>query len=114
MEQDLDLMRIHPEYGEFPVDESFALHVHRDLDCGGRRPFPRPGLQKIEGPLLDGELDIPLSFSTASGVRIPATTSSPCAFIRNSPKRRFTPVLGSRVNATPVPDRSPMLPKTIA
>ena len=58
MEEDLDLMRIHAEHGQPLVDESFALHVHGDLDCGGRGPFPRPGLQKIECPVLDGKLDI--------------------------------------------------------
>ena len=40
----------------------------------------------------------------ACGVRTPATTSSPCALIRNSPISSFSPVAGSRVNATPVPD----------
>ena len=41
------------------------------------------------------------------GVRIPATTSSPWALDRNSPKNRRSPVDGSRVNATPVPEVSP-------
>ena len=41
------------------------------------------------------------------------TTSSPCAFIRNSPYSFFSPVAGLRVNATPVPEVSPMLPNTI-
>ncbi len=51
--------------------------------------------------------------STGWGVRMPATTSSPCALARNSPKTSFAPVDGLRVNATPVPERSPLLPKTI-
>jgi pyruvate,orthophosphate dikinase len=55
-----------------------------------------------------------LSLSIDMGVRIPATTSSPCAFIRYSPKSFFSPVAGFLVNATPVPEVSPMLPKTIA
>ena len=46
-------------------------------------------------------------------VRMPATTSSPWALVRYSPNRTFSPVFGSRVNATPVPESSPMLPKTI-
>ena len=46
-------------------------------------------------------------------VRMPATTSSPWAFVRYSPNRTFSPVFGSRVNATPVPESSPMFPKTI-
>ena len=44
---------------------------------------------------------------------MPATTSSPWALVRYSPNRTFSPVFGSRVNATPVPESSPMLPKTI-
>ena len=52
-------------------------------------------------------------WSIGCGVRIPATTSSPCAFTRNSPKSLFSPVAGLRVNATPVPDYSPELPNTI-
>ena len=46
-------------------------------------------------------------------VRMPATTSSPWALVRYSPKRTFSPVFGSRVKATPVPESSPMLPKTM-
>ena len=45
---------------------------------------------------------------------MPATTSSPWALTRNSPKKRRSPVEGSRVNATPVPEVSPRFPKTIA
>ena len=51
--------------------------------------------------------------ASGSGVRMPATTSSPCALSRNSPKIPGSPVDGSRVNATPVPERSPLLPNTI-
>ena len=54
-----------------------------------------------------------LRFEIGSGVRMPATTSSPCAFGRYSPKNFFSPVEGLRVNATPVAQSSPMLPKTI-
>ena len=49
----------------------------------------------------------------ALDVRTPATTSSPCALIKNSPISLFSPVAGSRVNATPVPDSSFKLPNTI-
>ena len=44
---------------------------------------------------------------------MPATTSSPCASTRNSPKGTASPVDGLRVKATPVPERSPLLPNTI-
>ena len=56
------------------------------------------------------------SFSSASarGVRMPATTSSPWAFMRKSPKGSdFSPVTLLRVNATPVPELEPVLPNTI-
>ena len=56
------------------------------------------------------------SFAIASSgtvARMPATTSSPCAFARKSPYGRFSPVAGSRVNATPVPESSPLLPNTM-
>ena len=48
------------------------------------------------------------------GVRMPATTSSPWAFTRNSPKNSRVPVAGFRVKPTPVAERSPVLPNTIA
>ena len=48
------------------------------------------------------------------GVRTPATTSSPCALIRNSPINFFSPVAGSLVKATPVPDSSDQLPNAIS
>ena len=48
-----------------------------------------------------------------SGVRMPATTSSPCALTRSSPHSPGSPVDGSRVKATPVPEPSPRFPKTI-
>ena len=47
------------------------------------------------------------------GVRTPATTSSPWALVKNSPISFFSPVAGSRVKATPVPQSSPMLPKAM-
>ncbi len=51
-----------------------------------------------------------LSFAIDSGVRAPETTSSPCAFVSMSPFSTASPVLQSRVKATPVPESSPMLP----
>jgi hypothetical protein len=44
---------------------------------------------------------------------MPATTSSPCAFVRYSPNISFSPVPGLRVKPTPVAQSSPMLPNTI-
>ncbi len=52
-------------------------------------------------------------FAIGIGVRTPATTSSPWAFMRNSPMSRFSPVAGSRVNATPVPELLFKLPNAI-
>ena len=48
------------------------------------------------------------------GVLIPATTSSPWALTKYSPKKTFSPVAGFLVKATPVAEVSPILPKTIA
>ena len=48
------------------------------------------------------------------GVRTPATTSSPWAFGRYSPYRVFSPLAGSRVNATPLALAAPRLPNTMA
>ena len=47
------------------------------------------------------------------GVRMPATTSSPWALIRNSPYSFASPVDGLRVKATPVAEVWPMLPNTM-
>jgi hypothetical protein len=47
------------------------------------------------------------------GVRAPETTSSPCALGRKSPLGSGAPVTSSRLKATPEPDVSPLLPKTI-
>jgi len=52
-------------------------------------------------------------FEIGIGVRTPATTSSPWAFMRNSPMSFFSPVAGSRVKATPVPELSLRLPNAI-
>jgi len=49
-----------------------------------------------------------------SGVLIPATISSPCAFNRTSPNILFSPVDGFLVNKTPVPDLSLKFPNTIS
>ena len=46
-------------------------------------------------------------------LRTPETTSSPCALARKSPEGSGAPVTSSRLNATPEPDVSPLLPKTI-
>ena len=51
--------------------------------------------------------------SIGSGVRIPATTSSPCALTRNSPNSFGSPVDGFRVKTTPVAESSPMFPYTM-
>ena len=49
----------------------------------------------------------------SSVLRTPETTSSPWALMRKSPLGSGAPVTSSRENATPEPDVSPLLPKTI-
>ena len=63
--------------------------------------------------LLEGLGELLSHLSDGHGVRTPATTSSPWALVRNSPKSFFSPVAGLRVKATPVPQSSPMLPKAM-
>ncbi len=46
-------------------------------------------------------------------LRTPDTTSSPWAFTRKSPDGSGAPVTSSRLNATPEPEVSPLLPNTI-
>ena len=46
-------------------------------------------------------------------MRTPDTTSSPWAFAMKSPLGSGAPVTSSRVNATPEPEVSPVLPNTI-
>ncbi len=46
-------------------------------------------------------------------MRTPETTSSPWAFCRKSPLGSLKPVTSLRLNATPDPLVSPLLPKTI-
>jgi len=50
--------------------------------------------------------------SIGRGVRMPATTSSPCALTRYSPNSFFSPVAGERVKQTPVALRSLRLPES--
>ena len=98
-----------------------------------------PGLEHPELALLDGELRVAhvavvrlepgedgeqlvvdlrevaaAAPSSGSVLRMPATTSSPWALTRKSPYGPFSPVAGSRVKPTPVPDWSSRLPNTIA
>ena len=47
-------------------------------------------------------------------LRMPATTSSPCALTRKSPYGLLSPVAALRVKPTPVPELSSRFPKTIA
>ncbi len=39
-------------------DEPLVDHLGRDAERGSRRPLPRAGLQEVERPLLDRELDV--------------------------------------------------------
>ena len=119
-------------------DDALVDHVGGDLHGGGRGPLGGPRLEHVQAAALDRELevlDVAVVAARAAGrcagtrrrpracrsaiwaifgaVRMPATTSSPWALVRYSPKSTFSPVFGSRVNATPVPESSPMLPKTI-
>ena len=135
----IERLRVDHADGAALVDQPFVDEVERDLDRGLGAALRAARLQHEELAALDGELEIlhvaivaleplgdlvellhrPAAAARArsaifSGVRMPATTSSPCALVRYSPKSARSPVLGLRVNATPVPESSPMLPKTIS
>ena len=118
-------------------DHALVDHVGGDPHRRGRGPLGGPRLEHVQAAALDRELEVldvavvllelladALELGVDLGhlvcicaifgaVRMPATTSSPWALVRYSPNSTFSPVFGSRVNATPVPESSPMLPKTI-
>ena len=115
------------------VDES-----DRARERSGCRALRAAGLEQVEPVVLDRELDVlhvavvtlelvdgllelPVGAGNASlmraigsGVRVPATTSSPWASTRNSPYRPGWPVAGLRLKQTPVAERASRLPKTIS
>ncbi len=134
----VDVGRLDPGERLFLGDDALVDHVGRDLDGGRGGPLGGARLEHVELAALDGELEVldvavvplelladPLELGvdrrhvglpsgrSSAAVRMPATTSSPWALVRYSPKSTFSPVFGSRVKATPVPESSPMLPKTI-
>ena len=135
----IQLVRLDAEDGFFLRDEAFAHHVDGDANRGQAGALAVAGLQHVELAILDGELEVlhvaivlfhlpgnglemvvdlghgPFELADrACGVRTPETTSSPCAFIRYSPKNTCSPVAGLRVKPTPVPEFSPRLPNTMA
>ncbi len=58
MEQLIELARVDPEdRGRF-VDQPLIGHLHGNADRRGRRPLADAGLEHVERPLLDGELQI--------------------------------------------------------
>ena len=58
MEQLVELGRIDPRHGLFPLDQPLRGHVDRGLDRGRGRPLRGARLQEVELALLDGELDV--------------------------------------------------------
>ena len=136
-QQLVDMCRLDPRERLALGDDALFDHVRRDAHGGRRGALAGPRLEHVQPAALDRELEIlhvavvalepagdllelavdlghPIAHVViASGVRMPATTSSPWALVRYSPKSTFSPVFGLRVKATPVPESSPMLPKTI-
>ncbi|OAV74096.1 hypothetical protein Barb7_02453 [Bacteroidales bacterium Barb7] len=70
--------------------------------------------RSFSGTLARSAQMIEPAFVICCGVRIPATTSSPCALIRYSPLNTSSPLPASREKQTPVADVLPILPNTIA
>ena len=109
MQELVELFGFHALHGLALGDQSFVDHVNGNFDGGGGSAFAIAGLQHPEFALLHGKFDVlhvsivlfeglidafecliglgkfARQESTGSGVRTPATTSSPCALVRNSP-----------------------------
>ena len=110
VQQLIELRRSHAKDRVLLRDHALFHHVHRDADRRRTGAFTIAGLKHVELLFLNGELEILHVFvmlfeiggdlfqlrvrlpaeacsscEIGSGVRMPATTSSPCAFIRNSP-----------------------------
>ena len=58
MQKLVELPGIDPRDGLLAGDEALVDHLGRDPKRRGCSPLPRPGLQEVERPLLDGELDV--------------------------------------------------------
>ena len=108
-EEVVELVGLDAEDGFFLRDQAFFHHLDGDANRGAPGALAVARLQHVQAAVLDGELevlhvaivlfqprgdlaqlvvDVGLIFSSSemwTGVRMPATTSSPCAFIRNSP-----------------------------
>ena len=137
MQQRIQLAGTDLQNSLFFCQFAFVYQVNRYFQGSRSRSLAVSGLEHIELAAFDGKFHIlhisvvilqslrdfrnclyTSGISSAScaiglGVLIPATTSSPWAFIRYSPNRRFSPVEGFLVNATPVPQSSPMFPNTM-
>ena len=134
----VDVGRLDPAEGLLLRDDPLLDHVEGDLHGRRRGPLRDARLEHVELAALDRELEVldvavvllelladlhelvvrlgHLLLRAAAmsfGVRMPATTSSPWAFVRYSPWSSRSPLIVFRVNATPVPESSPMFPKTI-
>ena len=106
----VELHRVDAQHGFLLVDQAFLGHVDGDLDGRRTRALAVAGLEHEQLAFLNGELEIldvaivlfeaggdfakllvdfrhhrSASSVIGFGVRMPATTSSPCALIRNSP-----------------------------
>ena len=117
MKKLVQLIRGNSHHSGLLVNEFFLDHVDGNLQRGGRRALSHPGLEHIQLAFLHSEFNIEhvlivffqllymetsvryaagkRFFSSAiwSGVRIPATTSSPCAlisrFLKKTSSRRW-------------------------
>ncbi len=58
VEQLLELARFDPRDRLLAGDQALVDHVHRGLERGRGRPLRRAGLEQVQRPLLDRELDV--------------------------------------------------------
>ena len=137
MQQRADLLGLDASNGGLAVDLALVDHVHGNAYGGGRTALARARLQHEEAAVLDRELEIlhlgvvglegmriRLELAVDFGQRLPQradlfrrTNAGHHVFALGIEqvfaKSSGLPSLGSRVKATPVPERSPMFPKTI-
>ncbi len=91
--------------------QSLPRSIVNSTSCTSRKCFSRVRQLRASSAWMRGIA--PLRSAMGKVARVPATTSSPWAFVSQSPSRLGSPVVTLRVVSTPVPEPAPMLPNTI-
>src|SRR5262245_45034288 len=135
MKELIEVLRGYALNGLVFRNQPLIHHLDRDAHRGNAGALSAAGLQHIQLAVLEREFDVlhVLEMRLESGRELfelavhlhklallhlldrfrrtrAGDTSSPCAFVRTSPFKTVSPLRQSRVNATPVPQSSPMVP----